>query len=274
MKTIAVILAGALLLGLAACGDDDDETLADDATSPAGEINPADFTSTVDNPMFPLADGAERVYEGEETDADTGETVTLRVEETVLPERKTVGGIEVTVVEVNEYEDGELVEHTLDYYAQHNDGTVYYIGEDVDDIENGEVVGHSGEWVAGENGALPGIFMPADPQVGDEFEQERAPGIAEDQSKVVEADVDVSVPAGDFSGCIKTEDYDPIGDVTEHKFYCPDVGLVREEFEDGSMDLIESRERGIQTRFTEPSFWLRRMSTTAKQAYHTTGGGK
>jgi hypothetical protein len=82
--------------------------------------------------------------------------------------------------------------------------------------------------------------MPAEPAVGDEFEQERAPGVAEDRSRVVAAGVTVTVPAGTFEDCIETEDVDPIGDVTEHKFYCPDVGLVKETFaEGGSLELVE-----------------------------------
>jgi hypothetical protein len=127
----------------------------------------------------------------------------------------------------------------MDYYAQHQDGTVYYMGERVDDYEDGEVVGHSGQWLAGEDGARAGVFMPEDPQVGNAFAQERAPGVAEDESQVMKVDQNVTTTGGDFSGCIKTEDYDPIGKVREFKVYCPGVGLVREEFENGGfLDLI------------------------------------
>ena len=80
------------------------------------------------------------------------------------------------------------------------------MGERVDHYAGGEVVGHGGQWVTGEGDAQAGIFMPADPQVGDEFEQERAPGVAEDQSEILAVDESVETPAGSFSGCIKTED--------------------------------------------------------------------
>jgi hypothetical protein len=236
----AFILLGGLVVVtgmLAACGgDDEDDTPANTA---APTLEPAAFQPAVDNEFFPLTPGTRLVYEGEETDEDTGETVAIRVESTVVAETDTVGGIEVAVVEVKDFEDGELIEGTLDYYAQRDDGTVYYMGERVDDYENGEVVGHHGQWLAGEDGAQAGVFMPADPQIGDEFAQELAPGIAEDESKIVAVDLAVTTAAGDFSGCIKTEDYDPIGDVTEFKFYCPGVGLVREEFEGGFLDLVE-----------------------------------
>jgi hypothetical protein len=221
--------AGVLLAG---CGDEDGEPLA----TPA--LNPADFQATVDNSLFPLSSLGPKVFEGEERDPETGEVIETRLESIVLGKTDTVAGVEVTVVEEKEYEDGELVESTLDYYAQHKDGTVYYLGERVDDYEKGKVVGHEGQWLAGEGENQPGVFMPAEPQVGDEFEQERAPGVAEDRSKVVAVDETVSTPAGNFTGCIKTEDFDPLGNVTEFKFYCPGIGVVREEFPGGHLDLI------------------------------------
>jgi hypothetical protein len=221
----------------AACGDDEPATVESGSSSDLG-VEPATLSPTVDNPYVAFATVTRTVYEGEET--DEGETFALRVESATRSETTEVAGIEATIVDVDEYEDGELVERTEDYYAQDSDGVVYYLGETVEDIEDGEVVGHHGAWLTGEDGARAGVFMPAEPAVGDEFEQERAPGVAEDRSRVVAAGVTVTVPAGTFEDCIETEDVDPIGDVTEHKFYCPDVGLVKETFaEGGSLELVE-----------------------------------
>lgn len=83
--------------------------------------------------------------------------------------------------------------------------------------------------------------MPADPQAADTFEQERAPGIAEDESTVLEVGLQVTTPAGEFSDCIKTEDFAPLDNLTEFKFYCPGVGLVREEPEGGTIELVSYR---------------------------------
>ena len=246
MTAITRWLATAVLaLGLAllvACGGDDEGDGGDggggDETATAAALNPEDFQATVDNRFLPLRPGTKLLYEGEEQDPDTGETVKIRVESTVLEETDTIAGVEVTVVQVMDFEYDELVESTLDHYAQHKDGTVYYMGERVDDYEDGEVVGHGGQWIAGEDGAQAGIFMPADPQVGDEFEQERAPGVAEDQSTIIAVDESVETPAESFSGCVKTEDFDPIGGGKETKFYCPEVGLVREEAGDTFAELV------------------------------------
>jgi hypothetical protein len=56
--------------------------------------------------------------------------------------------VPVTVVQVQEFEHGKLVERTRDYYAQSPDGNVWYFGEHVDDIKDGKVDGHGGQWVA------------------------------------------------------------------------------------------------------------------------------
>ncbi len=83
--------------------------------------------------------------------------------------------------------------------------------------------------------------MPAKPSVGDVFEQERAPGVAEDRSTVVALGVAVTTPAGTFSGCIKTKDFAPLDQLTEFKYYCPRVGLVREDLQHGRVVLVRYR---------------------------------
>jgi len=201
-------------------------------------VNPADFQAKVDNRLYALSSSNPKIYEGEERDPDTGQTTKTRVESTVLPKTDRMAGVEVTVVEDREYKDGELVESTLDYFAQHRDGSVYYFGERVDEYEGGKVVGHSGQWVAGEGRNQPGVFMPAQPMLGLTFEQEKAPGVAEDSSKIIGMDQNVSTPAGSFNGCVKTEDFNPLDKATEFKYYCPGVGMVREEFPEGHLDLI------------------------------------
>jgi hypothetical protein len=207
----------------------------------AGEaVNPADFSAVVDNQLFPLSTLRVLEYAGEEQDSDTGETIATRGVITILPDRqRTIAGVQVLVARDEAFADGELVESTLDYFAQHRDGTVYYFGEDVDNYEDGRLVDHEGSWLAGDGQNLPGIFMPAAPAVGARFDQERAPGIAEDHSTVLETGLTVTVPAGDFTGCIKTEDVDPIGNASEHKWYCPAVGLVKEQAEDELNQLVD-----------------------------------
>lgn len=209
------------------------------APASAGEaINPADFTNVITNPYYPLSTLQSQTYEG--TEADGSDTIATRGVVTVLPDVKTVAGVRVLVVRDENFKDGELVESTLDYFAQHKDGSVYYFGEDVDNYEDGAIKDHNGSWHAGENGALPGIFMPAAPVAGQKFDQERAPGVAEDHSTVLETGLTVTTAAGTFSNCLKTEDVNPLDNATENKWYCSGVGFVRETAEDEELELVSS----------------------------------
>jgi hypothetical protein len=201
----------------------------------AQQIDPDRFTPVVDNPLWPLASVRRTRYRGREEGAKT------RVVSRVLDRTRKVAGVEVAIVDVREFEDGELVEHTRDYYAQDRKGRVWYFGESVDDIENGRVVGHDGQWFAGRKGAKPGLFMPAEPKLGQVFAQERVPGVAEDRSKVVALERSVETPAGTFDGCMKTRDFAPLDNATEFKFYCPGVGLVREQARRARLSLVSYR---------------------------------
>jgi hypothetical protein len=234
-----------LVIGLfATCGGDDDDAAdstavvdpGDDAADSTAVVDPGDggtyepdvapenFVEVVDNPYFPLPAGARWVYEGE----SDGEAE--RVEIVVTDERKTVMGIEATVVRDSVYVDDELVEDTYDWFAQDRDGNVWYLGEDTTEYEGGKAVTTEGSWEAGVDGALPGIVMPADPAVGDAFRQEYYVGEAEDMFEIIAVDGSTSVPAGRFDEVLTTEDWTPLEpDVVEEKQYAPGVGKLREE---------------------------------------------
>ena len=72
-----------------------------------------------------------------------------------------------------------------------------------------------------------GLFMPADPQVGQKFYQEVAPGVALDRVEIISLTERVKVPAGTFVNVLKTEETTPLEpDALDHKFYAPGVGLL------------------------------------------------
>jgi len=192
----------------------------------------------IDHPYAAFSTLKRAVYEGKERDLETGHMVKKRVEVTVRDTAEMVVGVKATVVEVSDYDDGELVGKTLAFYAQDAAGVVYHLGEQVDDLEGGKVVGHEGQWFAGEKGARAGVFMPATLKVGAVFEQERAPGVAEDRSKVVAIGKTVKVRAGSYKDCIETEDQDPIERTTVRKVYAKGIGLLRQSSEWLSLELV------------------------------------
>jgi len=191
-------------------------------------LDPANFSRTVDNPLFPISKLRFTRSAGSDREADSGRRIRIRAETRVLRRTAQVAGVPVTVVEDKEFEDGELVERTHDFFAQDTAGSVWYFGERVDNYENGRIASHEGQWLAGSHGAKPGLFMPATPKVGVTFAQERAPGIAEDRSTVLAIGLRVKTPARVFNGCIKVRDFSPLDRASEFKYYCPGVGIARE----------------------------------------------
>jgi len=188
------------------------------------------FTSSGSNYYFPLWPGYGLLLEGEEE--DEGETVEIGVLVTVLTDTETVDGVETRVVEERESEDGELVEVSRNFMAICREtGDLWYFGEDVDDYEDGEIVGHGGAWRAGVDGAVAGVLQPGSPMNGARFQQELAPGVAEDRAEVIGKIDEVVVPAGTFHEVLEVLDTDALepeseGDV---KLYAPGVGLIQDE---------------------------------------------
>ena len=136
--------------------------------------------------------------------------------------------------------NGELVEETFDWYAQDRDGNVWYFGEEAKDYENGVVVSTKGSWEAGIDGALPGIIMQANPQVGDPYRQEFYAGEAEDMAQVLSITESVTVPHGSYDRVVRTMDWTPLepGKV-EDKFYASGIGLILEVIVEGGEGRVE-----------------------------------
>lgn len=179
------------------------------------------FSLKITNPYFPLAKGNVRLLKGVEDGAK------LRLRITVLDETEVVAGVKTRVVEEKEWEDGELIEVSRNFFVQAPDGTVCYYGEDVDMYENGQVVSHEGAWRAGEGDNRPGIIMPANPAVGMTYVQEVAPGIAEDQAEIVSIGETVTIPAGTYKNTLFTRETTPLEPGSESfKRYAPGVGLI------------------------------------------------
>ena len=187
----------------------------------------------VDHPMFPLRRVRTMVYEGTEGDAR------VRIESHVRGKRVRVAGVPATAVDVEERENGKLVERSTDFYVQDQKGNVWSLGERVDELDDGRVTGHDGQWTAGRENARPGLVMPAAPRVGQSFRNARAPGVAKERSTVLGLSVAVTARAGRFKGCLEIREMDlrRRGAPSERKLYCPDVGLVRERLGDGLVEL-------------------------------------
>jgi len=235
-RALAAIAGIGVLAACAACGGGK-EPSAD--SLPQGskpfEIDPADFTTKIDNPYWPMTPGSRWVYR--ETD-DKGSV--SRVVVTVTRKTKTIMGIEARVVHDQVTEDGEIQEDTFDWYAQDGDGNLWYLGEDTTEYEHGKPKTKEGSWEAGVDGAYPGIILPAHPRVGMTYREEYYKGHAEDGAEIIVMDALAKVPYGRFDHALQTRNFSGIEpDVIEEKIYGKGVGVVLELTVSGGSDRAE-----------------------------------
>jgi hypothetical protein len=226
----AAVTATLLPALLVACGGGSDKpSSAGSATntfpqaSEPANLNPANFTTQIDNPYLPLPAGAQwhiRVTNQEGLVQQQVITVTDRT-------KKMGDGVTARVVHDVVSEGGRPVEVTEDWYAQDKDGNVWYFGEDTAEIKPNGERDTSGSFEAGVNGADAGIAMLAHPNPGQTYREEYYAGHAEDRSRVLALDQQAEVPFGHFRNVILTEDYSPVEpNVLELKFYAPGIGQV------------------------------------------------
>lgn len=212
------LLLLALLLPLGAAA-------VDDFTS-SFRLGDCRFLSRGANPYFILDPERQLVYEGDDTELIV--TVLERTRSIRLPIAGRMRTVETAVVEEREFEDGEIVEVSRNFFAIcEKTGDVFYFGEQVDIYENGVIVSHEGQWQAGRAGAKPGIIMPGTFLLGSRYFQEVAPGVALDRAEHTAEGLEVATGAGDLHGCVEVTETSPLDPGSEStKVYCPGVGLA------------------------------------------------
>jgi hypothetical protein len=240
-------VAGALAIGVAACGGETAAT-GKQATptaspNPTGsglpqgsepvKLDPAEFTTKIDNPYWPMSPGSKWVY----SETDTQGTHEKAVVEVTNKTKTIASGVEARVIRDTVSENGTPVEITDDWYAQDSAGNIWYLGEYVTNYKNGKVVDHAGSFEAAVDGAQPGIAMPANPEPGMAYRQEYYKGVAEDKGAVITVgEEQVEVPFGHFNtDVLMTRDLVPTEPkVQELKFYAPGVGPLLSVHTDGA----------------------------------------
>jgi hypothetical protein len=221
-------LAGALLGAL---------VLAVPASAASTSFNPKNFSkpTTIDNPWLPFPAGTTIHFTGVVDGKSSTDT------ESVTNNIQTIDGVKARAVHDEVAVKGKVIEKTDDYYAQDSDGNVWYMGEDSFELKGSKFVLASDSWKAGVNGAQPGIIQEANPKVGDSYTEENAPGVAEDQAKVLSLNATVNdvpycntAPSGTCDNLLETVETSPLDPQSENKWYARGVGEVKEAVADGS----------------------------------------
>ena len=216
----AVLALGATAIGTA--GAEQRPTRLPKGSEPVN-LNPADFTTRITNPYWPMKPGNRWVYR--ETDS---EGTRQRVVVTVTNKTKLIAnGVTARVVHDVVTEKGRPVEITDDWYAQDRAGTIWYLGEATTEYANGKPKTTAGSFEAGVDGAQPGVVMPAHPRPGLRYRQEYYEGEAEDRARIVSVREKAEVPFGFFKRVLMTRDVNPLSPkVLEFKFYARGIGPV------------------------------------------------
>ena len=203
--------------------------------------------TSVTNPLFPISTLAQVIQVGAEAGAP------LRHEVTLLPRTKTIPWngrqVETVVSQFMGYRDGRIIEVAQDYFAQADDGSVWYFGENVDNYENGVVVDHEGTWLAGRDGP-PGMIMPAAPRVGDVYRPENIPDLVFEEVTVQAVDERVDGPNGAVDGALLVRER-LLDGTLEDKVFAPGFGEFRAEVASDDELVTVSVAAPVQTRASD-----------------------
>ena len=201
----------------------------------ARTVGSAGVSARVDNPWFPLLPGTTFTYTG------TEDGKVLRDVLRVTHRTATVDGAPCVVVDDRLWVNGRLSERTTDWYSQDSKGNVWYFGEQTaSKLDTKGKPVRSGTWKAGVDGAKPGIYMFANPSVGQSAQQEFYKGQAEDHFQVLSLGSGVSVPYVSTKAGLLTKEWTPLEPgVLDHKVYVRGVGTVLEETVKGGTEHLE-----------------------------------
>ena len=198
-------------------------------------VDPAQFTSPVANPYFPLKPGTVFVYRGSEGRQHLIEH--LRV----THKTKRIEGVTAIVISDVLFSNGRLNEATHDYYADDNTGATWYFGEQTATYDrHGHVKSREGSWLAGRNGGEAGIIMAANPKPTDAYRQEFLAGHAEDQAWIVADHEHARVPYGRLNDVVRSYEWTRLEpNVVSLKLYAPHLGIVMEKDVAGGKEFMQ-----------------------------------
>jgi hypothetical protein len=249
-----VFIVGASLLCSACSGDGEaaerpttiaQPALADARLAPESrrvDLDSPKFSDPTDvsNPLFPVSRQKSVLLLGR-VDGKP-----FRTEVTLLPDTRIVewqgDRIETLVSQYVAFLDGRIHEVAYDFYAQDDDGAVWYFGEDVFNFRDGVITDTHGTWLAGRDGPAA-MIMPAEPKVGDVYRPENIPGLVFEEVTVKAVGRTLAGPLGDVEGGLVIEEFHLLDNAKELKTFAPGYG----EFRTGGDGDVEALALAIPT---------------------------
>lgn len=195
--------------------------------------------TNVVNPLFPIRGLSQAILVG------AVDSEPLRIETTLMPRtlRIDMGDhvVETLASQFVAYMGRRIHEYALDRYAQADDGSVWYLGEDVFDYEDGAVADSEGTWLACRDGPAA-MIMAAQPRVGDVWRTENVFGVVFEEISVKAVGRTEEGPRGPVAGVIAVQELHMDGEL-EDKLFAPGYG----EFRSGAFPNLEATALAVPT---------------------------
>jgi hypothetical protein len=236
-----------------------------------GKFNRKDFGDPIGdaNPWLPLVPGYQSVRDG--TLFRGRRELHHRRRFTVTDVVKRVDGVLTVVVLDQDIDAGQVAEQALDYFAQDKHGNVWYLGSYTESYEGGQFVNATDAWLAGVNGAIPGVAMMADPKKGTPgYIQASIPGRETIHAEVAKVGERKCVPFKCFSNTLAI-----LEDGTEFKYYAQGVGGIAtepnysggEQEKEALLNVIQLTPKGLTEASAEALKLDRHARTTASEVF-------
>ena len=236
-----------------------------------GKFNRKDFGDPIGdaNPWLPLVPGYQSMRDG--TLFRGRRELHHRRRFTVTDVVKRVDGVLTVAVLDQDIDAGQVAEQALDYFAQDKHGNVWYLGSYTESYEGGQLVNATDAWLAGVNGAIPGVAMMADPKKGmPGYIQASIPGRETIHAEVAKVGERKCVPFKCFSNTLAI-----LEDGTEFKYYAQGVGGIAtepnysggEQEKEALLNVIQLTPKGLTEASAEALKLDRHARTTASEVF-------
>jgi hypothetical protein len=144
---------------------------------------------------------------------------------TVTDVTKMVNGVRAVLVLDQDFDGGQLSEQAIDYLAEDVGGNVWYVGSYTEAYEGGQFLNAEDAWLAGVNGAVPGLYLQANPKTGTPpYYQVQISGGERSTAQVFKTGQRTCVPFKCYTDVVVIQE-----EGTENKYWAPGVGGILTE---------------------------------------------
>ena len=248
VDTIVIIFT---MIFLSACSG----KTSPEATAEFKDFDPNNFdhSTEINNKWMPMQTGTQWAYEGTAVDGE-GNNFDRRIEFTITDLTKEIAGVRTVVAWIVDYNNDEVIEKEIAFYAQDNDGNVWYLGEHPEEFADGKFVS-APTWIAGVEDAKPGIKMMAEPKVGiPNYFQGWGPAVEwSDYGRIEKMGQETCVPVNCYKDVLVIAE-SSLGEVgaAQFKYYVPNVGEVRVNW--GGQDATQEALKLVEQIQLNPDF--------------------